>query len=1053
MKDLKNIIRNSVLGVFFAATVVVAAIPDGGTVAHQDGWGGIVNLSDDGVAQYMGYGYQWTVATDTAGNVHLVWYDNRTGRNQVYYRKWSKSSGTWGPITQITNQLNPVYRPAVACDYSGNVHVVWYHSSSGVYGIWYKRWNVNTGSWEDSVWLYNPGGNYLNYYPSIACRPGGDNVHIVWYGRDAANPTYYRVRHIEYTPGSGWDPVTIVDTMPAGMTEVASVAVDRWDSVYVVWRTQVSGYYQVFYRWRNGNGVWRSIEQVSDVNPNVHMYACAAAVDSMGSTVHVVWNGDIPGSSNDRIFYRSRTGSGWNNTEIVSTYENGVQYDPVVDVDQDGGVHIVWRGFTAVSTQRMEVLYRWKRDGEWGNVWQLTNRSSGSNVLLPCLDCDRFDDLHIVWYDDSDGDNDVYYIRGELVDAGVAQIITPTGSVPPGASVTPVVKWHNFSFFNQVDFWTFCFLFSPSGSQVYAESIYITALPVNTETTVYFPGFTVNSTGTWTVRCSTSAAMDKDNGNDVREANFEIYSTDIQMFQIQAPSGTVDTGTVVTPRARWWNRSTNQADFVAYFQLFNASGNRVYFESLVVNGLQGHRDTILYFPATRISGAPGLWRARCSTFCLSDTSPENDTLSVNFTVRALPNWPYGWKEVRSMPLSPSNKGPGDGAWLTQKKVSGNRYIYALKGNKTGDFYLYDPIGDTWRQLKPMPLGSDGKPPRRGSVGVAGGDYIYATNGNNTLGFWRYSLVRDTWEQLKDIPSNSGKRVKAGTDMVYIKRPQTDTGYVYLLKGYTDEFYRYNTISGEWDTLAPAPLTVSGRRWDRGSWIVYSKVGQNYYIYAHKAKIHELWKYDVLGDSWFSQQLNGMPYQSRLTGRFKKSRDGSAGAWYDGAIYALKGGNTCEFWRYDAGDDYWDELDTIPQAGFAGRRRRVKGGGDIVLYEDGAFFALKGGKSPELWRYLLVDTVFTGSLKGSNAMTNSASEVNCPDIVIFPNPLVGRLMHLQLNVFQSALVKVYDVTGRAVLSKVVAGRDAVINLEGFSAGVYIVEAALGNKTAAIKVVLK
>ncbi len=1030
--------------------MVMSASSNGIPAAEIDGWAGPVNLSDDATTQYMGYGYQHTVATDTGGNVHVVWYDNRTGSNQVFYRKWSRASGSWGPITQVTNQSVAVYRPAVACDDSGNVHITWYHSTSPYYGIWYKRWNVATGTWGDSVYLYNPGGTHLNYYPSIACRPGGNNVHIVWYGRDASNPTYYRIKHIEYTPGTGWSAVTIVDNFPSDSSMQASVAVDRADSVYVVWRKKVAGYWQVFYRWRSGSGTWRDIEQVSDVNANADMFAPVVAVNSDGSTVYVVWNGDVSGSTYDRVFYRTKTGSGWGTTEIVSTYTNGNQYDPVVS-EVDGVISVVWRGYTEISPTRFEILCRQKQAGNWGEVMQLTNRAQ-TGLYYPALAAGEFDDLHIVWYDNYDGDNDVYYIRGELVDAGVSSILSPSGLIMPGTTVTPRVVCRNFGANNSVDFWLFCFLINPSGNRVYSESLNVAGLAPGVESTLVFPDFVVNDAGQWTVRCSTTAIPDKNSTNDVQEGNFTVYTTDIEMFQIQAPSGTIDSGAVVTPRARWWNRGDNPADFSAYFTMFDAAGTLVYNESLPITGLAGQRDTIITFPVYSVGGVPGTWTVRCSTFCSNDTFPGNDVRSADFVVRRIPHWPYGWQEVSQVPLAPSNKGVSDGGWLTQMRVSGTRCLFVLKGNKVGDFYLYDPLADTWHQLQPMPLGAEGRPPRRASVGVAGGDYIYATKGNNTLGFWAYNVELDTWLQLENVPlGSSGKRVKAGADMVYIKRPHTDTGYVYLLKGYTDEFYRFNTVSGVWETRAPAPVTATGRRWDRGSWMVYNaRPGQNeFYIYAHKAKVHELWRYDVLADTWFSQPLSGMPFVGKL-GKTKKCKDGSSGAWYNDAIYALKGGNTCEFWRYDALGDSWVELDTMPSVGSTGRKKRVKGGGDIVLYEDGIFFALKGNKTPELWCYVTADTLFADSPDRKGVM-GTIQEMS-GSLTIAPNPVRGKGVLFISGATAGMRLQIFDATGRMVFSQPLGKEQAMVNLGMLPSGVYLVK-LVGKSTVTRKLVVE
>lgn len=1016
-------------------------------VVDIDGWSGPINISDDGVTQYMGYGYQHTVATDTGGNVHVVWYDNRSGTNQVFYRKWSRQSGSWGIITQLTNQSVAVYRPAVACDKTGNVHVVWYQSTSPYYGIWYKRWNIATGTWGDSVYLYNPEGNYLNYYPSIACRPGGDNVHVVWYGRDSGNQTYFRIKHIEYTPGMGWGFISLVDSAPSDSNLQASVAVDAADSVYVVWRKKVAGYWQVFYRRRNSSGIWRDVEQVSDVNLSADMFACAVAVDD--GTVHVVWNGDIPGSSYDRIFYRPRTEAGWGTTEIVSTYVNGNQYDPVVSVS-NGIICVVWRGYTEISPSRYEILCRQKQAGIWGDVMQLTNRSQ-TGLYYPALAVGVFDDLHIVWYDNSDGENDLYYIRGEMVDAGVASILAPSGGAIPGTTVTPRVLVDNYGSYS-VGFRGYCFFINPLGNRVYTESLDVTSLAPGAETTLVFRDFVVNDIGTWTVRCSLATVLDKDRTNDVREGSFTVYSTDIEMFQIQAPSGTVDSGTVVTPRARWWNRGDYPSNFIGYFKMFDGGGTMVYNESLPVYGLAGRRDTIVNFPPYIISGVPGSWSVRCSTFCINDTFSDNDVRSSEFVVRLIPRWPYGWHEVKQVPLAPSTKPVGDGGWITQKRVSGTRCLFVLKGNKVGDFYLYDPLADTWHQLPSMPLGHEGKPPRRGSVGVAGGDYIYATKGNNTLGFWGYNLELDTWVQMEDVPAGPiGKRLKAGTDIVYIKRPHTDTGYVYLLKGYTDEFYRFNTVSGHWETLAFAPITATGRRWDRGSWIVYqARPGHNqFYIYAHKSKVHELWKYDVLADTWFSQPLAGMPFIGRL-GKPKKCKDGSSGAWYNDGIYALKGGNTCEFWYYDALGDFWVELDTMPSVGSYGRKKRVKGGGDIVLYEDGVFFALKGNKTPELWCYVVADTLFSQAPKedGPTAEVQKRGSF----LTVAPNPIGNHRVLFVSGIEQRMILQIIDFSGRIVSSQKVNGERMTVNLQMLPRGVYFLK-AIGKSTATQKIIVE
>jgi hypothetical protein len=321
--------------------------------------------------------------------------------------------------------------------------------------------------------------------------------------------------------------------------------------------------------------------------------------------------------------------------------------------------------------------------------------------------------------------------------------------------------------------------------------------------------------------------------------------------------------------------------------------------------------------------------------------------------RDVPTLSLAWTEVRPMPELPSGKAVKYGGWLASDPSDG--LIYAAKGNKTGDFYWYSPATDSWspthliNRLELIPLGIEGKLPYKGSAGCAdGAGHVYMTKGYNTPGFHCYDIAKDSWDRRNGFwqPANvplglSNKKVKGGTDMVWAVKG--GVGNVYLLKGYKNEFYRYNPAVDSWYTMAPAPVG-SNVKWDKGSWLAYD--GSSH-IYAHKAKYHEFYRYNVESDSW-SAALNAMPIPGANGG--KKSKDGGCGVWLDGRIYALKGGNTQEFWRYSTDDNSWTQLETLPRIGFTGKRKKVKDGGDMAC-AFGLFYALKGNKTREFWRYV------------------------------------------------------------------------------------------------------
>ncbi|MBM3314179.1 T9SS type A sorting domain-containing protein [candidate division WOR-3 bacterium] len=231
-------------------------------------------------------------------------------------------------------------------------------------------------------------------------------------------------------------------------------------------------------------------------------------------------------------------------------------------------------------------------------------------------------------------------------------------------------------------------------------------------------------------------------------------------------------------------------------------------------------------------------------------------------------------------------------------------------------------------------------PQRGAKGVCDGRrFIYATKGNNTAEFWRYDIVTDSWRQLTSVPGKPyQKLVKDGSDLAWVQWNGAD--YVYLLKGGKHEFWRYDIAADQWQPLAEAP---GKRGWKAGSWLVYDNSGS---IYAHKAGYHEFYRYDVATDKWRQGPLRGVPLVGS-TGE-KKSKAGAAAALYAGNIYALKGGKTGEFWTYQVARDSWQELGGLPLVSSTGKKREVGPGGDIVHLGDGYFFATKGNSTFESW---------------------------------------------------------------------------------------------------------
>lgn len=589
-------------------------------------------------------------------------------------------------------------------------------------------------------------------------------------------------------------------------------------------------------------------------------------------------------------------------------------------------------------------------------------------------------------------------------DVSCTAILAPGAIVDSGMGVIPVVKLFNYG--SRIESYPVRFKIGTEYNQ--PETAYFHQ--PNTEIELVFPGWYPRERGSWVVSCSTELLGDVVTENDRDTGTVFVRVRDVEVARVLVPTGRYSAGSVITPMASTRNRGNVNATYQVWVVISNARGERVYRDDqTVVAQVPGDSEPLMTFSPCSLSTG-GSWAVRCSVYYPFDRVPGNNIKDGQFLV--LPVWHEGWEEATPMPAAPSGVGVKDGGWLAADEWAG--VIYAGKGNKTGDFYSYEPFTDSWLILASIPPGREGRLPQKGARGVAdGAGMVYAAKGNNTFGFWRYRRVEDRWEQLADIPpGRSGKAVKGGGDMVYLER--NDTGFVVLLKGYDNDFLRYNTRSGMWSTLPEAPVG----RWKKGSWLVYD--GANT-IYAHRANSEEMWVFDFNTEQWSSTSLPGIPRPSTKTGKSKKSKEGSAGVYYDGGIYALKGGNTGEFWCYWIADARWVELDTIPQMGSTGKKKRVKAGGDIAHLGGGVFFALKGNKTLEMWRYLqpVMSGVALATRQGVSGMASAGKGAHSMPTLL--NPLMlDRVLAEAVRQTGSKIVKVWllDITGRVMAQKTV-----------------------------------
>jgi len=233
------------------------------------------------------------------------------------------------------------------------------------------------------------------------------------------------------------------------------------------------------------------------------------------------------------------------------------------------------------------------------------------------------------------------------------------------------------------------------------------------------------------------------------------------------------------------------------------------------------------------------------------------------------------------------KGVKKGAALA---VGADGKVYATKGNGTLDFWVYDPAARAWTQLPDVPAGA--KTLKEGvgaaAVRVSGDDYIFLLKGSGTYEFFCYDVAFGVWDvSLPTAPAGtSGKPYKNGSAITF---DGGDT--IYCLKGSYNEFSAYGISGRTWVLRDPLPLIgPSGRKKKAkagaglaaATGVVYGLKGGN---------TNEFYQYKTTDHKWYA--ATDMPtFLKRVNG-------GGALAYADAnrSLYALRGNRTLEFWSY------------------------------------------------------------------------------------------------------------------------------------------------------------
>jgi hypothetical protein len=185
------------------------------------------------------------LAIDSSNFIYAVWADSLPGNGEIYGKRSTDGGETWGSVRRLTWTSGWSYNPDIAIAPPNNIHLVWGAEIPGDTEIFYKGSTDGGETWSTAKQLtWNAGSSGS---VSVA-TDSADAVHVVWMDDTPGDPEiYYRnsadggttwgaTQRLTWSSGNSYDPV---------------MAIDSTNTAHVVWRDDLSGNIEIYYK--NGN--------------------------------------------------------------------------------------------------------------------------------------------------------------------------------------------------------------------------------------------------------------------------------------------------------------------------------------------------------------------------------------------------------------------------------------------------------------------------------------------------------------------------------------------------------------------------------------------------------------------------------------------------------------------------------------------------------------------------------------------------------------------------------------------------------------------------------
>lgn len=383
-----------------------------------------IDWEDDFRLSYaLGDSYEPEIIIDYYDNIHIVWTDLRDGVAEVYYKKYDDSG--WSDDLKLDNDENGhSIHPSIAYDSQNNLYVVFADNRrpDNLDEIYYTMYDGNVWSISDRITINANMEGIIDYGPEIVID-SQNNLYVFWSADRSPINDYEALYYVMYD-GQDWSSIIQITNNTRDHL-VGSVVVDSNDNIHLVytdrWPTGTSGYYfSIYYQKYDGND-WSSPLKID----NSDIAGAADIMVDVQNNIHITWADARSG--NYEIYYSKLASDGsilidnkretWN---PEAPGPHGVIRKSSA-LDSQDNIHTTWLNQEDDNWDYFTIMYL-KLDNNGDILINKTNVTTSGlgNEYSPNIAIDSKDRIHMVFMDDRDGNQEIYYKATQYYDLSIS---------------------------------------------------------------------------------------------------------------------------------------------------------------------------------------------------------------------------------------------------------------------------------------------------------------------------------------------------------------------------------------------------------------------------------------------------------------------------------------------------------------------------------------------------------------------------------------------------------------------------------------------------------